>query len=411
MSKRDIVLTNVTVVQLLRQPCRVTRAPPPPEPKVEAEPEPQPEAEPEPQPEPEPEPEPEPVKEEPPPPPPKKVSVVQKLTVGINGFGRIGRLVLRACMEKDVKVVAVNDPFIDPEYMVYMFKYDSTHGQYKGSVEYRNGKLVVDKQEISVFQCMQPRDIPWKSVGNPFVVESTGVYLSLEEASDHIDAGATRVVISAPSPNAPIFVMGVNEKDYDPGSMKVVSNASCTTNCLAPLAKVIHEQFGIVEGLMTTVHSYTATQKTVDGPSKKSWRDGRGAHQNIIPASTGAAKAVGKVIPDLKGKLTGMAFRVPTPDVSVVDLTCRLAQPTSYEAIKDAIKAAAKGPMVGILAYTEDEVVSTDFVGNTHSSIFDAKAGIALNDNFVKLISWYDNEYGYSHRVVDLLRYMFSRNK
>ncbi|XP_032697804.1 glyceraldehyde-3-phosphate dehydrogenase, testis-specific isoform X2 [Lontra canadensis] len=403
MSKRDIVLTNVTVVQLLRQPCR--------EPKVEAEPEPQPEAEPEPQPEPEPEPEPEPVKEEPPPPPPKKVSVVQKLTVGINGFGRIGRLVLRACMEKDVKVVAVNDPFIDPEYMVYMFKYDSTHGQYKGSVEYRNGKLVVDKQEISVFQCMQPRDIPWKSVGNPFVVESTGVYLSLEEASDHIDAGATRVVISAPSPNAPIFVMGVNEKDYDPGSMKVVSNASCTTNCLAPLAKVIHEQFGIVEGLMTTVHSYTATQKTVDGPSKKSWRDGRGAHQNIIPASTGAAKAVGKVIPDLKGKLTGMAFRVPTPDVSVVDLTCRLAQPTSYEAIKDAIKAAAKGPMVGILAYTEDEVVSTDFVGNTHSSIFDAKAGIALNDNFVKLISWYDNEYGYSHRVVDLLRYMFSRNK
>ncbi|XP_059008893.1 glyceraldehyde-3-phosphate dehydrogenase, testis-specific [Mustela lutreola] len=407
MSKRDIVLTNVTVVQLLRQPCRVTREPPPPEPKVEAEPEPQPEAEPEPQPEPEPE----PVKEEPPPPQPKKPSVVQKLTVGINGFGRIGRLVLRACMEKDVKVVAVNDPFIDPEYMVYMFKYDSTHGQYKGSVEYRNGKLVVDKQEISVFQCMQPRDIPWKSVGNPFVVESTGVYLSLEEASDHIEAGATRVVISAPSPNAPTFVMGVNEKDYDPGSMKVVSNASCTTNCLAPLAKVIHEQFGIVEGLMTTVHSYTATQKTVDGPSKKSWRDGRGAHQNIIPASTGAAKAVGKVIPDLKGKLTGMAFRVPTPDVSVVDLTCRLAQPTSYEAIKDAIKAAAKGPMVGILAYTEDEVVSTDFVGNTHSSIFDAKAGIALNDNFVKLISWYDNEYGYSHRVVDLLRYMFSRNK
>ncbi|XP_032179591.1 glyceraldehyde-3-phosphate dehydrogenase, testis-specific [Mustela erminea] len=415
MSKRDIVLTNVTVVQLLRQPCRVTRAPPPPEPKVEAEPEPQPEAEPEPQPEaepePQPEPEPEPVKEEPPPPQPKKPSVVQKLTVGINGFGRIGRLVLRTCMEKDVRVVAVNDPFIDPEYMVYMFKYDSTHGQYKGSVEYRNGKLVVDKQEISVFQCMQPRDIPWKSVGNPFVVESTGVYLSLEEASDHIEAGATRVVISAPSPNAPIFVMGVNEKDYDPGSMKVVSNASCTTNCLAPLAKVIHEQFGIVEGLMTTVHSYTATQKTVDGPSKKSWRDGRGAHQNIIPASTGAAKAVGKVIPDLKGKLTGMAFRVPTPDVSVVDLTCRLAQPTSYEAIKDAIKAAAKGPMVGILAYTEDEVVSTDFVGNTHSSIFDAKAGIALNDNFVKLISWYDNEYGYSHRVVDLLRYMFSRNK
>ncbi|EFB29864.1 hypothetical protein PANDA_009757, partial [Ailuropoda melanoleuca] len=331
--------------------------------------------------------------------------------LSLDSFGRIGRLVLRACMEKGVKVVAVNDPFIDPEYMVYMFKYDSTHGRYKGSVEYRSGKLVVDNQEISVFQCKQPRDIPWKSVGNPFVVESTGVYLSLEEASYHIEAGATRVVISAPSPDAPIFVMGVNEKNYDPGSMKVVSNASCTTNCLAPLAKVIHEQFGIVEGLMTTVHSYTATQKTVDGPSKKAWRDGRGAHQNIIPASTGAAKAVGKVIPDLKGKLTGMAFRVPTPDVSVVDLTCRLAQPTSFEAIKDAIKAAAKGPMAGILAYTEDEVVSTDFVGDTHSSIFDANAGIALNDTFVKLISWYDNEYGYSHRVVDLLRYMFSRDK
>ncbi|XP_014650322.1 PREDICTED: glyceraldehyde-3-phosphate dehydrogenase, testis-specific [Ceratotherium simum simum] len=393
MSKRDIVLTNVTVVQLLRQPCPVTRAPPPPEPKVEAAPEPKP------------------VKEEAPPPPPKKVSVLQELTVGINGFGRIGRLVLRACMEKGVKVVAVNDPFIDPEYMVYMFKYDSTHGRYKGSVEYKNGQLVVDNREIRVFQCKEPRDIPWRSVGSPFVVESTGVYLSLQETSSHIEAGAQRVVICAPSPDAPMFVIGVNEKDYNPGSMKIVSNASCTTNCLAPLAKVIHERFGIVEGLMTTVHSYTATQKTVDGPSKKAWRDGRGAHQNIIPASTGAAKAVGKVIPDLKGKLTGMAFRVPTPDVSVVDLTCRLVQPTPYSAIKEAIKAAAKGPLAGILAYTEDEVVSTDFVGDTHSSIFDANASIALNDNFVKLISWYDNEYGYSHRVVDLLRYMFSRDK
>ncbi|XP_053771202.1 glyceraldehyde-3-phosphate dehydrogenase, testis-specific [Desmodus rotundus] len=404
MSKRDVVLTNVTVVQLLRQPCPVTRAPPRPAPKVEPEPQPQPE------PEPQPEPQPQPIKEEPPPPPPK-VPGVRELTVGINGFGRIGRLVLRACMEKGVKVVAVNDPFIDPEHMVYMFKYDSTHGRYKGTVEYKSGRLVVDNQEISVFQCKQPRDIPWKSVGSPFVVESTGVYLSLEEASNHIAAGASRVVISAPSPDAPMFVMGVNEKDYNPGSMKIVSNASCTTNCLAPLAKVIHERFGIVEGLMTTVHSYTATQKTVDGPSKKAWRDGRGAHQNIIPASTGAAKAVGKVIPDLKGKLTGMAFRVPTPDVSVVDLTCRLAKPTPYSAIKDAIRAAARGPMAGILAYTEDEVVSTDFLGNTHSSIFDAKAGIALNDNFVKLISWYDNEYGYSHRVVDLLCYMFSRDK
>ncbi|XP_052511563.1 glyceraldehyde-3-phosphate dehydrogenase, testis-specific [Budorcas taxicolor] len=403
MAKRDIVLTNVTVVQLLRPPCPVTRAPPPPEPRVEAEPEPPPQ------------PQPEPVKEEvpppPPPPPPPAPKKVRELIVGINGFGRIGRLVLRACMEKGVKVVAVNDPFIDLEYMVYMFKYDSTHGRYKGSVEHKNGRLVVDNNEISVFQCKQPKEIPWKSVGSPFVVEATGVYLSLEETKAHIEAGAQRVVICAPSPDAPMFVMGVNEKEYNPSSMKIVSNASCTTNCLAPLAKVIHERFGILEGLMTTVHSYTATQKTVDGPSKKAWRDGRGAHQNIIPASTGAAKAVGKVIPDLKGKLTGMAFRVPTPDVSVVDLTCRLAQPTPYSAIKDAIKAAAKGPMAGILAYTEDEVVSTDFLSDSHSSIFDAKAGIALNDNFVKLISWYDNEYGYSNRVVDLVRYMFSRDK
>nr|XP_044615384.1 glyceraldehyde-3-phosphate dehydrogenase, testis-specific isoform X3 [Equus asinus] len=381
----------------------VIRAPPPPEPRIEAEREPKPE--------------PKPV-EEVVLPPAKKASLLQELTVGINGFGRIGRLVLRACMEKGVKVVAVNDPFIDPEYMVYMFKYDSTHGRYKGNVEFKNGRLVVDKQEITVFQCKQPREIPWRSVGSPFVVEATGAYLSLEETSDtcappqsHIEAGAPRVVICAPSPDAPMFVMGVNEKDYNPGSMKIVSNASCTTNCLAPLAKVIHERFGIVEGLMTTVHSYTATQKTVDGPSKKAWRDGRGAHQNIIPASTGAAKAVGKVIPSLKGKLTGMAFRVPTPDVSVVDLTCRLAQPAPYSAIKEAIKAAAKGPLAGILAYTEDEVVSTDFLGDPHSSIFDANASIALNDNFVKLISWYDNEYGYSHRVVDLLRYMFSRDK
>nr|XP_031527873.1 glyceraldehyde-3-phosphate dehydrogenase, testis-specific isoform X3 [Vicugna pacos] len=283
----------------------VTRAPPPPEPRVEAEPQPQL------QPQPEPQPQPQPIKEEVPPPPPKKISVARKLTVGINGFGRIGRLVLRACMEKGVKVVAVNDPFIDPEYMVYMFKYDSTHGQYKGSVEYRNGQLVVDNNEISVFQSKQPKDIPWKSVGSPFVVEATGVYRSLEETSPHIEAGALRVVICAPSPDAPMFVMGVNEKDYNPSSMKIVSNASCTTNCLAPLAKVIHERFGIVEGLMTTVHSYTATQKTVDGPSKKAWRDGRGAHQNIIPASTGAAKAVGNVIPDLKGSCPRTLLAIP----------------------------------------------------------------------------------------------------
>ncbi|EHB13995.1 Glyceraldehyde-3-phosphate dehydrogenase, testis-specific [Heterocephalus glaber] len=255
-----------------------------------------------------------------------------------------------------------------------------------------------------------PKETPWSGVGNPYVVEATGVYLSLEATSAHISAGARRVVICAPSPYAPMFVMGVNEKEYNPGSMKIVSNVSCTTNCLGPLAKVIHERFGIVQGLMTTVHSYTATQKTVDGPSK-AWRDGWGAHQNIIPASTGAAKAVGAVIPDLKGKFTGMVFRVPTPDVSVVDLTCCLAQAAPYSVIKDAVKEAAKGPMAGILAYTEDEVVSTDFVGDNHSSTLDAKAGIALNDKFVKLISCYDNEYGYSHRVVDLLRYMFSREK
>ncbi|KAM5236197.1 glyceraldehyde-3-phosphate dehydrogenase, testis-specific [Ctenodactylus gundi] len=388
MSKRDVILTNVTVVQLLRPSCPVARPPPLPECK--------------------PEPVKEEVKTEPPPPPPKKE---RELTVGINGFGRIGRLVLRACVEKGIDVVAVNDPFIDVEYMVYMFKYDSTHGRYKGHVEHKNGQLVVNNHVIKVFQCKDPKEIPWKDVGNPYVVEATGVYLSLEATSAHITAGASRVVICAPSPDAPMFVMGVNENDYSPGSMNIVSNASCTTNCLAPLAKVIHEQFGIVEGLMTTVHSYTATQKTVDGPSKKAWRDGRGAHQNIIPAATGAAKAVGKVIPQLKGKLTGMAFRVPTPDVSVVDLTCRLAKAAPYSAIKEAVKAAAKGPMAGILAYTEDEVVSTDFIGDTHSSIFDAKAGIALNDNFVKLISWYDNEYGYSHRVVDLVQYMFRRDK
>ncbi|XP_076988221.1 glyceraldehyde-3-phosphate dehydrogenase, testis-specific isoform X2 [Tamandua tetradactyla] len=347
MSKRDVVLTNVTVVQLLRQPCPVTRPPPPCEPKAESEAQSEPPAQAPP--------EPEPVCENVQAQPPPKISPIRELTVGINGFGRIGRLVMRMCMEKGVKVVAVNDPFIDVEYMVYMFKYDSTHGRYKGSVECKNGELVVDNREIKVFQCKQPKDIPWRDVGNPFVVECTGVYLSLEAASEHITAGAQRVVICAPSPDAPMFVMGVNEKDYNPGSMHIVSNASCTTNCLAPLAKVIHEQFGIVEGLMTTVHAYTATQKTVDGPSKKAWRDGRGAHQNIIPASTGAAKAVGKVIPELQGKLTGMAFRVPTPDVSVVDLTCRLAQPAPYSTIKEAIKAAAHGPMAGILAYTEDE--------------------------------------------------------
>lgn len=256
---------------------------------------------------------------------------------------------------------------------------------------------------------MKPAEIPWGSSGAKYVVESTGVFLSVEKASSHIQGGAKRVVVSAPSPDAPMFVMGVNEDKYDPSSMTIVSNASCTTNCLAPLAKVIHDSFGIEEALMTTVHAYTATQKTVDGPSAKAWRDGRGAHANIIPASTGAAKAVGKVIPELNGKLTGMAFRVPVADVSVVDLTCRLSKPASYAEIKEAVKKAAEGPLKGVLGYTEDQVVSSDFIGDTHSSIFDAGAGISLNDNFVKLISWYDNEYGYSNRVADLLLYMHSK--
>ncbi|KAJ4930790.1 hypothetical protein JOQ06_025098 [Pogonophryne albipinna] len=339
------------------------------------------------------------------------------LCVGINGFGRIGRLVLRACLQKGIKVVAINDPFIDLQYMVYMFKYDSTHGRYNGEVSKEGDQLIVDGQAISVLPvvsvgdvyCMKPQEIPWGKAGAKYVVESTGVFLSVDKASSHIQGGAERVVVSAPSPDAPMFVMGVNHEKYDPSTMTIVSNASCTTNCLAPLAKVIQDNFGIEEALMTTVHAYTATQKTVDGPSAKAWRDGRGAHQNIIPASTGAAKAVGKVIPELNGKLTGMAFRVPVADVSVVDLTCRLTKSATYEEIKTACKKAAEGPMKGYLGYTEDQVVSSDFIGDTHSSIFDAGAGIALNNNFVKLISWYDNEFGYSHRVADLMLYMYSQ--
>jgi len=328
--------------------------------------------------------------------------------VGINGFGRIGRLVLRACLEKGTEVVAVNDPFISLDYMVYMFKYDSTHGRFKGEVKEENGKLVVNGHEINVFSERDPKNIPWASVGAEYVVESTGVFTTLEKAQSHIDGGAKKVIISAPSADAPMFVVGVNLDAYDP-SMKIVSNASCTTNCLAPLAKVINDKFGIEEGLMTTVHAITATQKTVDGPSGKLWRDGRGAAQNIIPASTGAAKAVGKVIPELNGKLTGMAFRVPVHDVSVVDLTCRLVKEATYDEIKAAVKEAADGPMKGILGYCDEEVVSQDFVGDTHSSIFDSKAGIALNKSFVKLISWYDNEFGYSTRVVDLIQFMKSK--
>jgi len=332
-----------------------------------------------------------------------------KPKIGINGFGRIGRLVFRCALEKGVQVVAVNDPFIPVDYMVYMFKYDSTHGRFKGEVSQKGDKLVVNGQEISVFTEKEPTKIPWGQLGAEYVVESTGVFTTTEKCQPHIQAGAKKVIITAPSADAPMFVMGVNEEKYT-GKETVVSNASCTTNCLAPLAKIIHEKYGILEALMTTVHSYTATQKTVDGPSHKDWRGGRGAAQNIIPSSTGAAKAVGKVIPSLNGKLTGMAFRVPTPNVSVVDLTCRLEKPAKYEDICATIKEASNGAMKNIMEYTDEEVVSTDFIGNTHSSIFDAKAGIALNDTFVKLVAWYDNEYGYSHRVVDLIKYMAKKD-
>jgi len=327
--------------------------------------------------------------------------------IGINGFGRIGRLVLRAALaNKNVEVVAVNDPFIDLEYMVYMFRYDSTHGQYKGTISTdSNNNLIVDGKKIRVFQEKDPTAIKWGEAGAIYVVESTGVFTTIDKAKAHMTGGAKKVVISAPSADAPMFVMGVNEQKYD-SSLTIVSNASCTTNCLAPLAKVINDKFGIEEGLMTTVHATTATQKTVDGPSNKDWRGGRGAAQNIIPSSTGAAKAVGKVIPELNGKLTGMAFRVPTPDVSVVDLTVRLKTPTDYDTICKEMKAASEGAMAGILGYTEDQVVSTDFVGDCRSSIFDAKAGIQLSPTFVKLVSWYDNEFGYSCRVVELIAHM-----
>jgi len=327
------------------------------------------------------------------------------IKIGINGFGRIGRLVFRASLANPkVIVVAINDPFMDPEYMVYLFKYDSTHGRFKGTVEAKEGKLIVNGHEIVVHTEKNPQDIPWKNTGAEYVVESTGVFTTAEKAGAHLKGGAKHVVISAPSEDAPMFVMGVNAEKYK--GEGVVSNASCTTNCLAPLAKVINDKFGIIEGLMTTVHATTATQKTVDGPSGKDWRAGRGAGQNVIPASTGAAKAVGKVIPELNGKLTGMAFRVPTPDVSVVDLTVRLEKGASYKEICDAVKHASENELKGILGYTEDEVVSTDFVGDVRSSIFDAKAGISLNHNFVKLISWYDNEMGYSTRVIDLIEHM-----
>jgi glyceraldehyde 3-phosphate dehydrogenase len=328
------------------------------------------------------------------------------IKVGINGFGRIGRIVFRNAIEHDdVEIVAVNDPFIEPKYAEYMLKYDSTHGVFNGTIAVEGSDLVVNGKKVKFYTERDPAAIPWKDTGAEYIVESTGVFTTTEKAGAHLKGGAKRVIISAPSADAPMYVMGVNEKTYD-GSAQVISNASCTTNCLAPLAKVVNDKFGIVEGLMTTVHSYTATQKTVDGPSSKDWRGGRGAAQNIIPSSTGAAKAVGKVIPELNGKLTGMSFRVPTSNVSVVDLTVRLQKEASYDEIKAALKEASEGPLKGILGYTEDEIVSSDLNGNPNSSIFDAKAGISLNKNFVKLVSWYDNEWGYSRRVLDLLAYV-----
>ncbi|GAA5798122.1 glyceraldehyde-3-phosphate dehydrogenase 1 [Helicostylum pulchrum] len=325
------------------------------------------------------------------------------VNVGINGFGRIGRIVLRASQgKKDIKIVAINDPFIPLEYMAYMLKYDSVHGRFDGTVETKDGKLVVNGHAIAVSAERDPAQIPWGKNNADYIVESTGVFTTTESASAHLKGGAKKVIISAPSADAPMFVCGVNLDAYK-SEYKIISNASCTTNCLAPLAKVIHDNFGIAEGLMTTVHATTATQKTVDGPSHKDWRGGRGAGANIIPSSTGAAKAVGKVIPALNGKLTGMAFRVPTPDVSVVDLTVNLEKDATYEEIKAVIRKASETTMKGILGYTEDSVVSTDFVGEKLSSVFDATAGIQLSPRFVKLVSWYDNEYGYSNRVVDLL--------
>lgn len=331
------------------------------------------------------------------------------IKIGINGFGRIGRLVFRAAVaQPDVyEVVGVNDPFIDLDYMVYMTKYDTIHGRFDGTVETKDGKLIVNGNEVNVYGCMDPSEIPWGECGADYVVESTGVFTTTEKASAHFKGGAKKVVISAPSADAPMFVMGVNNDKYT-SDMNVVSNASCTTNCLAPITKVINDNFGMVEGLMTTVHSTTATQKTVDGPSKKDWRGGRAAAGNIIPSSTGAAKAVGKVIPELNGKLTGMSMRVPTLDVSVVDLTCRIEKPATYEEICAAVKEASETTMKGILGYTEDAVVSSDFYSDPRTSIFDAKAGIALNDQFVKLVAWYDNEWGYSNKVLMLIDYMSS---
>ncbi len=330
---------------------------------------------------------------------------MSKIKVGINGFGRIGRLVFRAAMTKnDIEIVGIND-LVPVEYMAYMLKYDTMHGQFKGTIEVKDGKLVVNGNAIRVTAEKDPANLKWNEVGAEYVVESTGLFLTKELAEKHIQAGAKRVVMSAPSKDdTPMFVMGVNNKEYK--GQTIVSNASCTTNCLAPIAKVLNDKFGMVDGLMTTVHSTTATQKTVDGPSMKDWRGGRAAAGNIIPSSTGAAKAVGKVIPALNGKLTGMSLRVPTLDVSVVDLTCNLAKDVTYDEICKAMKDASEGELKGILGYTEDAVVSSDFLGDARTSIFDAKAGIQLTPRFVKVVSWYDNEWGYSNKVVELIQHM-----
>tara|TARA_X000001388_G_scaffold33468_1_gene23543 strand:- start:702 stop:1697 length:996 start_codon:yes stop_codon:yes gene_type:complete len=327
------------------------------------------------------------------------------IRIGINGFGRIGRLVMRAAAAReDIEVVAIND-LLDTDYIAYLLKYDSTHGLFDGEIKVDNNNLVVNGKNIRITSERDPASLKWNDVDVDVVVESTGLFLTKETAAKHIEAGAKKVVMSAPSKDdTPMFVMGVNHDSYE--GQDIVSNASCTTNCLAPLAKVLNDKFGIVDGLMTTVHATTATQKTVDGPSMKDWRGGRGAGQNIIPSSTGAAKAVGKVIPELNGKLTGMAFRVPTPNVSVVDLTVNLATPTSYENICAAMKEASEGELKGIMSYTEDAVVSNDFIGNANTSIFDATAGIALTDTFVKVVSWYDNEWGYSNKVLDLVAHI-----
>lgn len=333
------------------------------------------------------------------------------MKIGINGFGRIGRLVFRAAIDReDIEIVGIND-LVDADYMAYMLKYDSTHGRFEGEVRVEDGYLIVRNQRIRITAEKDPSNLAWDKIGATHIVESTGLFLDKEKASLHLKAGAKKVIISAPAKDdTPTFVMGVNNESYQ-SDMDIISNASCTTNCLGPLAKVINDNFGIEEGLMTTIHAVTATQKTVDGPSVKDWRGGRGAYQNIIPSSTGAAKAVGLVIPSLKGKLTGMSFRVPVPNVSVVDLTCKLQKEASYEEIKQAIKLASETNLKGILGYTEDPVVSSDFMGDARTSIFDADAGIMLSNKFVKLVAWYDNEWGYSNKLVDLMQYVHERDQ